>query len=240
MKRFISLQILVIICVTSSVQAQDSNTFFEKTNSFLAQHVRDGKVAYKVIKEDPVALEELLDIAEELEIPVEESKRYQAFWINVYNLLVIKSVTENYPLKSPLDVPGFFDKNIHQVGGISTTLNDIENIRLRKQFPNEPRFHFALVCAGLGCPPIIDRAYLPDSLDDQLETQTFEALNNPQFIRPGKKKLAISQIFEWYEEDFNRNGQNTLRFINSYSKDKYPEDSKLSYYPYDWNLNELK
>ncbi|MEM7381766.1 MAG: DUF547 domain-containing protein [Bacteroidota bacterium] len=122
--------------------------------------------------------------------------------------------------------------------GTSTTLNDLENKLLRAKFPKEPRFHFVLVCAGLGCPPIISQAYLPNTLDAQLQTQTKKALNDPNFIRVNKNKVKISQIFEWYNEDFVQDGNNLVSFINTYKEDKLPEKAKVSYYTYDWTLND--
>ena len=125
------------------------------------------------------------------------------------------------------------------MGGENITLNDIENKLLRANFPEEARFHFVLVCAGLGCPPIIASAYMPDTLDTQLEQQTVKALNDPDFIRVKNNKVGVSQIFEWYKSDFEQHG-GIVDFINRYRKSKLPEKSKISFYPYDWTLNEVK
>ena len=222
------------------VYAQDTKTFFNKADSFFSTHVRAGRVDYSAIKSDQAALQELLTLAEGIAVTPENASEYQAFWINGYNLLVIKSVVDNHPLKSPLDVGGFFDKIKHNIGGTKITLNDIENKLLRGKFPKEPRFHFVLVCAGLGCPPIISEAYLPSKLESQLEEQTTKALNDPQFIRVNKNKVKISQIFEWYTGDFTQDGKSLVDFINLYKTDKLAEKSKVSYYPYNWTLNEIK
>ena len=234
------LVILWFFLGASPTYAQSTSEFFSKTNSFLKMHVKEGRVDYKTIKNDPSQLDELLDLAQNISISKANTKDYQAFWINGYNLLVIKGIVENYPLKSPLDVAGFFDKAKHDIGGENITLNDIENKLLRGNFPDEPRFHFVLVCAGLGCPPIIDSGYLPSTLNAQLEKQTKKALNDPNFIQVEKVKVKISQIFEWYKGDFTQNGQSLVVFINQYKTDKLPEGAKISYYPYDWTLNEMK
>ena len=151
--------------------------------------------------------------------------------------MVIDGIVKNYPIKSPLDKPGFFDKNKNEIGATHITLNDIENKLLRKNFPKDPRFHFVLVCGGLGCPPIINAAYLPSTLDAQLEKQTKLALNDNRFIRINKNKVAISQIFEWYKSDFEHDGK-VMDFINKYRSEQLPENAKISFYPYDWTLNE--
>jgi len=119
------------------------------------------------------------------------------------------------------------------------TLNDIENKMLRKVYPKEARFHFALVCAGLGCPPIINAAYKPATLEKQLQRQTTLAMDNPKFIRVNGSKVKISQIFEWYKGDFTQFGS-FVEFINKYKTEKLPAGSKTSFYPYDWTLNDAK
>lgn len=211
--------------------------FFHRSNTFFQAHVKEGRVDYENIKRNTTELKEILNLAKEVRVGVENPKEYKSFWINTYNLLVIAGIVENYPVKSPLDINGFFDETIHEVGGEKRTLNEIENVLLRAKFPNEPRFHFVLVCAGLGCPPIISNAYTPKNLEQQLQKQTERALNDEAFIRVNKNKVKISQIFEWYTEDFTRDGQTLQGFIDNYRTEKLPENAKLSYYPYDWTLN---
>ena len=223
----------------SFANAQNVSGFIEKSDTFFKNYVTDGKVAYADIKAHTASLDELLEMAKGITVSKENKNEYQAFWINGYNLLVIKSIVENDPIKSPIDQAGFFDKIKHDIGGSSVSLNGIENKLLRKNFSSEPRFHFVLVCGGLGCPPIINEAYKPEILNDQLERQTKLALNDPKFIRVDGKKVKISQIFEWYKSDFQQKGK-VVDFINSYRTEKLPEKVKVSYYKYDWTLNDVK
>ncbi|MGB7396037.1 MAG: DUF547 domain-containing protein [Pricia sp.] len=239
MKRAVLLTILFLSAVPF-IFGQGASEFFSKADAFLKENVTDGRVDYKSIKADSGSLDALIEMAKGIEVSKENTAEYQAFWINGYNLHVINAVVDNYPLKSPLDVAGFFDKTERKIGGKSITLNDIENKLLRGNFPSEPRFHFVLVCAGLGCPPIIDQAYMPSTLDAQLEKHTKLALNDPDFIRVEKYKAKVSQIFEWYKKDFTQNGQDLVEFLNTYRDEKLPEKTKVSYYPYDWTLNETK
>ncbi|WP_273568166.1 DUF547 domain-containing protein [Maribacter halichondriae] len=232
--------ILVLLLGTFFGFAQTTADFYKKSDAFFNTYVKNGKVAYEAIKSNPQALEELVNIAKGITVAKENADEYQAFWINGYNLWVIKEIVENYPVKSPRDVGGFFDKTKHDIGGTSITLNDIENKLLRANFPSEPRFHFVLVCGGLGCPPIINQAYMPSTLDVQLEKQTKLALNDSNFIQVNKNKVKISQIFEWYKGDFTQDGKDVVDFINTYKTEKLPEKAKVSYYPYDWTLNESK
>ncbi len=236
MKKFI---IIVLALLSFSTSFAQIDQFFTKSNTFFKTHVKNGKVNYKAIKQSPGALDELIKMAATIRVSPSKASTYQAFYINAYNLSVIKGVVTNYPIKSPLNVKGFFNKKIYTLGGKKTTLNDLENKLLRAKFPKEARFHFALVCAGLGCPPIISEAYLPGSLNKQLERQTRIALNNPKFIRVKGKRAQLSKIFEWYKVDFTHNGS-VIDYINKYRKVAIPSNTKISYYAYDWNLNAIR
>lgn len=231
--------ILLILCSTHFGFANQNDSFFQKADQFFSLYVKKGKVDYKAIQNNPSSLNELVAMLKEAKVNVSKASAYQAFYINAYNLMVIKSIVANYPIKSPLDVKGFFDTTKHTVAGNKLTLNDIENKILRAKFPKEARFHFVLVCAGLGCPPIINEAYKPSKLAAQLQKQTVLALNDPNFIKVKGNKVQISQIFQWYNKDFTQYGTE-IEYINRYRNQKLPEKAKLSYYPYNWTLNDIR
>ncbi len=230
----------ILLFITSIGWTQNITSFFKETDAFFKEYVQNGRVNYKAIKENPESLQKILAMTNSLSVTKNDAKTYQAYWINIYNLSVIKGIIDNYPVKSPLDIKGFFDITKHVVGGKKITLNDIEHTLLRKQF-HDARFHFVLVCAGLGCPPIINEAYMPETLELQLERQTRIALNREDFIKVNtqKRRVQLSEIMKWYKEDFTQNG-NEIKFINQYRTDKIDEKSKISYYPYNWNLNEIE
>ncbi len=240
MKRNNIQTVLFFLLVIQLGFGQGTSDFFSKADTFFKTYVSNGRVAYKEIKSNPSGLNELLDLAKSIQVSQSDAKTYQAFWINGYNLSVIKGIVDNYPIKSPLDKAGFFDKKTYDIGGKSTTLNDIENKLLRAVFPKESRFHFVLVCAGLGCPPIINSAYTPEKLEAQLQRQTELALNNPKFIQVKGKKVNLSQIFEWYTKDFTQGGKNLVEYVNQYRNEKLDPNAKVGYYSYDWALNETK
>ena len=235
---FLKLGILFLSFQIGS--AQDVTDFFSKSDTFFTTYVKDGLVDYKAIQANPELLLEVLDLGKTISISTSDAKNYQAFWINGYNLHVIKGIVDNYPVKSPLDIKGFFDKTKRDVGGKQITLNDIENKLLRGNFPQEARFHFVLVCAGLGCPPIINEAYTPEKLESQLERQTTLALNNSNFIKTKGRKVQLSQIFEWYKGDFTQGGKSEIDYVNQFREEKLDTSAKIGYYPYDWSLNEIK
>jgi hypothetical protein len=219
------------------LNAQDVNTFFQKSESFFKTTVENGKVNYSSIKTDKKKLEELAllitQISPEKLTPIER----KAFLINAYNLLVIKKVTNNYPISSTQKVNGFFETIKHNVGGNQWTLNEIENEQIRKEY-NDPRIHFVLNCAALSCPPVTNYAYFPNLLDGQLDAQTTLALNDSTFIYEKNGKNYISNIFKWYKGDFTKNGS-VIDFINEYRNKKLDPKNRTIHYPYDWSINDL-
>lgn len=228
---------ITFLTVVLSVKAQDLNTFLNKADVFLKTNVANGRVAYDNIAKDPSKLNEILKIAEGISVSKSEAENYKAFWINAYNLSVIKGLIDNYPINSPLDKTGFFDETTYSLAGKDITLNDIEHKFLRAQF-NDARFHFVLVCGAIGCPPLISEAYLPNNLEQQLDSQTKKAING-NFIQVNTKKnrVQVSQIMEWYKDDFRGNGMDEIDFINKYRSEKLEGKWKLSYFPYNWTIN---
>ncbi len=136
-----------------------------------------------------------------------------ALWLNAYNAIAISQVLEVYPIESIrpkiLGIPNwlafldFFTRSTTAIGGKKYSLNQIEHGILRREFA-EPRIHFALVCASVGCPLLRREAYFPESVRVQLEADAKRFIRNPDKVRcdAGKKTLYLSKIFDWYGEDF--------------------------------------
>ncbi len=215
--------------------------FFSEADMFFKKHIQTRSVDYKAITKKPEQLMKLVSTIAAFDLENADGKTEMAFWINAYNILVIQSVVNNYPLKSPLDVQGFFDTQKHPAAGEKLTLNEIENKKLREKF-GDARIHFVLVCAAQSCPPIIDEAYLPSKLDKQLDDRTKMNLTDDTFLQVDSKskKVAISEIFKWYKADFAAGENTVLQYINQFRKEKIPEDYDVGFYQYDWNLNEKK
>lgn len=213
--------------------------FTGKTDTLMQEYVIERAIKYQEIKESPSLLKELVSMIGEMEYEKLDEDRQLAFLINAYNILVINLVIENYPISSPMDVPGFFDSKKHWVGGRQYTLNQIENELIREPF-KDARIHFVLVCAAESCPPIAKDAYTGERLDEQLDERTRMSLNDPDFIRLKKQeeKVLISEIFKWYEEDLYWDAESILGYINKYRKNKIPENYEIGYYTYDWSLND--
>lgn len=229
--------LLAFLFLGKSGQAQSLNTFFGHADDFFHKYVQDGKVDYHRVASDNSFDELVNEIATSDLSQVTDMER-QAFYINSYNLLVIKGVVDEYPLKSVLSVNGFFKQNKFLVAGEKVTLEHIEQVKLLKEY-SDPRFHFVLVCGAIGCPPITNFAYQPEKLNEQLAQQTHLAINNPVFIRVNEEKsnLELSSIFNWYQKDFGGSLKSVIEFINVYRVTPVSKDNKVSYYEYDWSLN---
>lgn len=232
-------QLLIsILILFVSIQAFGQDNFYDRVDRLMKKYVSDGKVDYAAIKANPQELNDLVEKINKAQVGFYSEEERKAFYINSYNVLVIKGIVMAYPVKSPMDIDGFFDKKKHQIAGESLTLNDIENKKIREVY-EDARIHFVLVCAAKGCPQIINSAYRPGTLDAQLNTQTRLSMNNPDFIKAGKSKVEISEIFKWYEADFGGK-ENFISYINEYRDEKISESASVGHYTYDWALNEKK
>ncbi len=101
----------------------------------------------------------------------------------------------------------------------------------------EPRIHFAINCASISCPKLLNRAFTAKKLEEQLEMVTQEFINDSTQNELGTQTAEISSIFSWFKEDFTRNGS-LIDFLNSYSDIPLRPTTKINFKEYDWRLNE--
>jgi hypothetical protein len=220
-----------------ATSAQSIDHLTTKTDEFLKKSVKSGLVDYSLVKNNISELNELLNLYQQIKL--EDNNERKAMLINYYNLGTIKLLADNYPISSPQEITGFFDKKILAYKGDKLSLNDLENKIIRKEY-NDPRVHFVLVCGALGCPPITDFAYDANKLDEQMTQQTKLALNNDEFIRVDAKRVLVSEIFKWYREDFLKENKSIIQFINKYRNTPIDEKSSMDYYTYSWRINDIK
>ncbi|NVO86499.1 DUF547 domain-containing protein [Hymenobacter terrestris] len=197
-----------------------------------------GQVNYKGFKSEEKAFNAYLAKLSQNPPKAADPKAEQmAFWTNAYNAYTIRLILDNYPLKSIKDIGEPWKKQFFSIGGTKMSLDDIEHGTLRKKF-NDPRIHFALVCASISCPPLRPEAYTAARLNAQLDAQGRAFLNDT-----GKNKLSstsaqLSSYFDWYKDDWNQNGQSVVKWVNKYAKTKISANTKIGYMSYNWNLNE--
>jgi hypothetical protein len=191
----------------------------------------------------------------------------RAFWVNLYNALVLDAVIDFGVKKSVtegrLGMLTFFRRAAYSVNGERVSLEDIEHgilrgnkgnpyipgvhfrsadPRLKWALPLDPRIHFALNCGGKSCPPI--RSYSAERLDEQLDIAARSFIDGTVEIRSESSTVALSQIFKWYESDFGgRDGvvEFLIRHLPDDERRRYlvssAGDLALEHRSYDWTLN---
>lgn len=234
MKKYLLFLSGVVLVFAGSAQTD----FFDAADQFFKANVQHGLVKYDQISQNPNEIHELAaDIARsgKLDATTDSGK---AYLINAYNLFVIKGIVDQYPVSSPQAIPNFFDQKKFEIAGKKVSLNELEKEVLLKQ-TEDPRLHFVLVCAAKGCPKLISEAYLPETLEEQLDRQTKEAVNDASFTRVDyqNQSVQLSKIFQWYRADFSQGGSSVISFLNNYSENRVGEAYNISYYKYDWTLN---
>ena len=176
-----------------------------------------------------------------------------ALWLNAYNAIALSQVLEVYPIASirpkVLGIPNwlsfldFFTRSNTIIGGKKYSLNQIEHAILRPEFA-EPRIHFALVCAAVGCPLLRRGAYFPESVRTQLEADASRFIHNPDKVRydAEKKTLYLSKIFKWYGEDFVKAAGSVAEYVGGYlgPEAAVGDGWAIVFLPYDWNLNRVE
>ncbi len=170
-------------------------------------------------------------------------KEQFAYWVNLYNALTVDLILDNYPIKSIKNLGGFFssgpwDDDVAVVAGTPITLNDIEH-RILRPIWKDPRIHYAVNCASLGCPNLNPRAYDAQNTERLLNQSAIEFLNSAKGVSIQGNTLYLSSIFDWYGSDFGSNEQEVLRAIDQYrTKQKIANWSGKIKYQYDWALNQ--
>lgn len=188
-----------------------------------------------------------------------------AFWINLYNTMVLHGVVELGIKESVKEKRGFFNRVKYDIGGYLFSLNDIEhgilrgNTRIPNRFwrafgrddprcdfivsPMDIRIHFTLVCGSQSCPPI--GFYSADGIEAQLELAAQSFINSKEVeIIPEEKVLRISQIFKWYRADFGTRDDLIgflIRYLDGGEKKEFLKNNtnrvRIRYNHYDWSLN---
>lgn len=217
-------------------------------SELLAKHVTgNGHVNYKGFVQDSVSLNSYLSLL--TASPPDKltwSKEEQlAYWINAYNAFTVKLIVDHYPVKSIRDLnPTLYVPLVNtvwhikffKIAGVDFNLDEIEHSILRKEF-EEPRIHFAIVCASYSCPPLRNESFQAGKIHEQLDDQARVFINDPKRNTITEHDLSLSQIFNWFSGDFTK-GSNLIEFLNQYSNIKINEQASIEFRDYDWSLNE--
>lgn len=251
MRKIISVLFSVLFVVQQHLSfAEAENSDWEDYKNILERVVTvrkftsvDGEfyhasVDYENIKKNFELQEKIIIQLDKLKKikPPEETKYKLAFWINAYNFFTIVDVLNNYPITSMKKI-GWKNKH-HDVEGILYSLDDIEHNVIRPL--TDPRIHFAINCASVGCPSLSKEIFTGDQVNKQLNNAVKNALNSPLHLRLiSTDSINATQIFQWFREDFDAGVyKGVLHFINKFAPERLRHASQVeNNIKYDWNLN---
>ena len=249
---------LVLVFTSPNIFASDKFDY-AMFDSLLNKYVAGYKVNYKELVKEK---EKLFKFTEKLGrispdsnkelFPTREDKL--AFWINAYNAFILETIVRDYPVESIKDinfngVTVWLNKNL--LGEEKISFKSLEDDIIRERF-KDPRIHFAINCASASCPPLINKVYLPETLEHQLDKSTANFINDENNFKVdvNEKVIYISAIFDWYEDDFiewlrNKHSEIDNPVILDYIKIFYNDTIEKQWYDfdvevndYDWSLNE--
>ncbi len=172
----------------------------------------------------------------------------RAFWINLYNALTVKVVLDHYPVESIRDIdisPGFFadgpwGRKLVRVEGEGLSLDDIEH-RILRPIWRDPRIHYAVNCASLGCPDLQPEAFTTANTEALLERGARDYVNHPRGARIDGGRLVVSSIYHWFEEDFGGSDAGVIAHLRRYAAPalvrRLEGVERIADHRYDWSLN---
>lgn len=175
-----------------------------------------------------------------------------ALLVNLYNAKTIDIVLDHYPVKSIKDISlggdffstftgGPWKAKVTKLGGAELSLDDIEHGILRPVF-KDPRIHYAVNCASIGCPNLSRDAFTGQRLDDQLNAAARDYVNHPRGATVDSDGLVLSSIYKWYGEDFGSNDKEVIDHLRMFADAdlaaKLQGVTSVEGYDYDWSLND--
>jgi hypothetical protein len=221
---------------------------------FLGRHLRtapDGinRVTYgEVDAQDHRLLKDYIAGLAELRISDYSRREQFAYWINLYNAVTVDLVLDHYPVATIRDIgisPGGFSKGpwrgkLVRVEGEALSLDDIEH-RILRPIWKDPRIHFAINCASLGCPNLLGAAFTAENMEDMLGEATRGYVNHPRGAQLAGGKLYLSTLFRWYGADFGDEAA-IVRFVRRHAEPALAATiggiGRFSDGGYDWALND--
>ena len=171
-----------------------------------------------------------------------------AFWANLYNAKTVEIVAAHYPVRSIRDIKlsglftrGPWRKKLLRVSGVQLSLDDIEHGILRPIW-RDPRIHYALSCASVGCPNLLARAYSGESLEHMLDEAARAYINSPRGVSFKGSRVVVSSLYDWYTDDFGGSARSVVAHLRKYASpalaNRLARVARFSGYDYNWALND--
>ena len=232
------LLLIAILFFSNVIHAQKTADFFEQSNEFLKGNVNaEGKINYAKLKKSPGELLYILSNAKDLKIDAASKDTQIAFWINAYNLQLIKQVLDDYPMKSVDFISDFFYKETI-IAGETLTLFNIE--KKIKELTADPGINFVLANGTNNAPRLMATAYLPETLTYQITYAVKSCINKPGFYKINKdtNSIELPRVFETRRKDFVTQYFNEIDFLNIFLEKKLDNKLKIVQGYNDLSLNE--
>ncbi len=208
-----------------------------------------NRFAYdEVTAADKAALEDYIGTLSETRISGFGRPEQMAYWINLYNALTIKVILDHYPVESIRDIdtsPGWFadgpwGEELVTVEGEAITLDDIEH-RILRPIWRDPRIHYAVNCASVGCPNLQERAFTGENTEALLEAGARAYINSPRGVQFEDGALQVSSIYVWFAEDFGESDEAIIEHLKRYAEPPLASTleraEEIDGHDYDWRLN---
>lgn len=226
-------------------------------SAFLARYVTTdaagvNRVAYaRVTAADRAELRRYIERLSHVPISRYRRPEQLAYWINLYNALTVQVVLDHYPVASIRDIdisPGLFadgpwGADLVTVEGQALSLNDIEH-RILRPIWRDPRIHYAVNCASVGCPNLARRAYTAGTLDTMLDAAARGYVNSPRGVRIGEDGLIVSSLYVWFEDDFGGSEAAVIDHLRRYAdaplRTALRGRTEIDGHAYDWSLNDAR
>ncbi len=200
-----------------------------------------------VTPEDDAALDAYLAALQATDTRRLAGPEQLAYWINLYNAATVDLVLAHYPVESIREIEGGlfdtgpWDEEVATVLDRPLSLNDIEH-RIIRAVWDEPRIHYAVNCAAVGCPDLAPEAYRGERLEDQLAAAERAYVNDPRGVRLEDGDLVLSKIWFWFREDFGPDEAAVLARLRGVAEGRAAEAlagrDSVDTYAYDWALND--
>lgn len=224
---------------------------------FLLRYLRRGedgvhRLAYGRVT-DASRLTLVTDLERLSNIDIARYNRHEqmAFWLNLYNMLTVKLVLDNYPIASVRDLldpatgrnGGPWRKKLISVDQVPLSLTDIED-RILKPIWRDPRINYAITCAAIGCPNLQPEPFVGERLEQQLSDAAMAYINDPRCITIENNQLRVSSLYRWNIDDFGGSELEVIHHLMAYAKpslamalqgfDRFDGDG------FDWRLNDAR
>lgn len=265
-RQFLAMTLTLLSSLAMNVSALRAQSDEDVYKALLEKYVTTGPngvnlvdyAKWKASKADLSNLEGYLSHLQSRKPSAMDHKEAFAFWVNLYNAQTLKVILDNYPVKSIRDIPstgaGLFDFKAYSgpwrtklmtIEGQKLSLDDIEHEILRPKF-KDPRVHYAVNCASIGCPNLKRSPWTADTLDADLDAAAKAFINHRRAasIRKPDGALFVSSIYNWFKADFGGNDQGVITHLRKYAAPPLAKalaiQTSIAGHDYDWTLNDVK